>query len=183
MQASVSPAHHGQSPASSSTPRLASQAEPATAEARPHRLWAKRTFPAQDVLHRGKVPSRPRPAPSACCPFFRVTRMPRPRTDRARGYAHLRRQPVKTLAHVARRQRQINLRGRRQGQAHPPSSPTTPRTSLSTTRSTTPSTDTVNPPRPRISIRPAWPVCCRVEGVANSTGTNLAIAPCSNCLR
>src|SRR3546814_10000896 len=68
--------------------------------------------------------------------------------------AHLRGQSIKALAHVARRQRQIDLRRRRQRQAQRSSSPITSSANLNASLSTSPSIDTVKPPLRRISIRP-----------------------------
>src|SRR3546814_1071195 len=56
--------------------------------------------------------------------------------------AHLRGQSIKALAHVARRQRQIDLRRRRQRQAQRSSSPITSSANLNASLSTSPSIDT-----------------------------------------
>src|SRR3546814_656045 len=97
--------------------------------------------------------------------------------------AHLRGQSIKALAHVARRQRQIDLRRRRQRQAQRSSSPITSSANLNASLSTSPSIDTVKPPLRRISIRPGSDGVVSGSAGVSSTGTNPAIAPRSNCLR
>src|SRR3546814_5586838 len=65
--------------------------------------------------------------------------------------AHLRGQSIKALAHVARRQRQIDLRRRRQRQAQRSRSPITSSANLNASLSTSPSIDTVTQPMRRRS--------------------------------